>query len=291
MDQILPDAVRKFTLFSHSIPDRDLEAPWSWGDYDEGIRFAFFRTYEQLREMAARLATQRAREIGAPSEAQQILAQFNAAYWDLEGALIGVNNDMAQIQPAPGEWTVFETIGHIVDADLGFLAINQYGLSQVRAGKEQPDEISDDEFRKLKSSQPLQAALEQQSLLSLMDFYQGQKQRIIDAFSDVNDRELDARIWFWENEPMSLRFRLHRFDSHLRQHTIQVQKTLISLRSEKTEAHRLLGLIYAALAELEGTLIGAADLGTAELAGLATAIKQRADEIVNILAGQNHERL
>lgn len=286
MDQVLSNAVRKFTLFSHSIPDRDLEAPWTWGDYDEGIRFAFFRTYEQLREMAARLATQRARDVGGPSEAQQILAQFNAAYWDLEGILIGVNNDMAQIQPAPGEWTVFETIGHIVDADLGFLAVNQYGLSQVRAGKEQPDEISDDEFKKLKSGQPLQSVLEQQSLVSLMDFYQGQKQRIIDAFSNVTGRELDARIWFWENEPMSLRFRLHRFDSHLRQHTIQVQKTLVALDSEKTEAHRLLSLIYAALAELEGNLIGAGNLGTADLADLANAIEQRADEIVNTLAGQ-----
>jgi hypothetical protein len=286
MDQVLPNAVRKFTLFSHSIPDRDLEAPWSWGDYEEGIRFAFFRTYEQLREMAARLATQRARDIGGPSEAQQILAQFNAAYWDLEGALVGVNNDMAQTQPAPGEWTVFETVGHIIDADLGFLAVNQYGLAQVRAGKKQPEEINEDEFKKLKSSQPLQPVLEQQSLVSLMGFYQHQKQRIFDAFSDVTDAELDARIWFWENEPMPLRFRLHRFDSHLRQHTIQVQKTLVSLRSEKTEVHRLLGVIYAALAELEGNLIGAGNLGAASLASLAKTIEQRADEIVNILAGQ-----
>ena len=286
MDQLLPDAVKKFTLFVHSIPDRDLEAPWSWGDYDEGIRFAFFRTYEQLREMAARLASQRARDTGGPSEAQQILAQFNAAYWDLQGALVGVNNDLAQVVPAPGEWTVLEAIGHIIDADLGFLAVTKHGLAQVRAGKEQPEEMSEAEFREFKSRQPLQPVIEQQSLIALLEYYQRQKQRIIDTFSDVTDQELDARIWFWENEPMSLRFRLHRFDSHLRQHTIQVQKTLVSLHSEKSEVHRLLGLIYAALAELEGNLIGAGNFGAADLAGLAKIIEQRADEIVNILAGQ-----
>ncbi len=286
MDQALPDAVKKFTLFAHSIPDRDLEAPWNWGDYDEGIRFAFFRTYEQLRELAARLASQRARTGAAPSEAQQILAQFNAAYWDLQGALIGVNNDLAQTVPAPGEWTVFEAIGHIIEADLGFLAVTQHGLAQVRTGKEQPEEMTETEFKAFKSRQPLQPVLDQKSLVSLMDFYQRQKQRVLDAFSDVTNAELDARIWYWENEPMSLRFRLHRFDSHLRQHTIQVQKTLVALQSEKTEVHRLLGLMYAALAELQGNLIGAGDLGAADLAELAQDIEQRADEIVNILAGQ-----
>jgi uncharacterized damage-inducible protein DinB len=286
MDQVLPEAVNKFTLLAHTIPDRDLEAPWPWGDYDEGIRFAFFRTYEELREMAARLASQRSRTIGGPSEAQHILAQFNAAFWDLQGALIGVNNDLALSVPAPGEWTVFEAIGHIIDADLGFLAVIQYGLAQVRAGKQQPEEISEAEFKQAKARQPLQPVLEQRSLVSLMEYYRRQEQRVLQAFSDVTGAELDARIWYWENEPMTLRFRLHRFDSHLRQHTIQVQKTLVALESEKTEAHRLLGLIYAALAELEGELIGAGNLGAADVAGLAKVIEQRADEIVDILAGQ-----
>lgn len=85
---------------------------------------------------------------------------------------------------------------------------------------------------------------------------------------------------------MTLRFRLHRFDSHLRQHTIQVQKTLVALKEEKSEAHRLLGLIYAALAELEGELVGAGDLGDADQSELAKTIENRADEIVKILAGQ-----
>jgi hypothetical protein len=289
MDQILPDAVKKFTLFAHSIPDRDLEAPWSWGDYEEGIRFAFFRTYEQLREMAARLAVQRARAVGEPSEAQRILAQFNAAFWDLQGALLGVNNDLAQTVPAPGEWTVFEAIGHIIDAELGFLAVTQHGLAQVRAGAEQPEEISDAEFKEFKSRQSLHPVLAGQSLVSLMEYYQRQEQRILNTFSDVTDAELGARIWFWENEPMSLRFRLHRFDSHLRQHTIQVQKILVALQNEKTEVHRLLGLIYSALAELQGNLIGAGDFGASDLAELAKTIEQRADEIVNILAGQKNE--
>jgi hypothetical protein len=286
MDQFLSEAIKKLTVFAHSIPDRDLEAPWSWGDYEEGIRFAFFRTYEELREMAARLASQRSQTSGGSSEAQHILAQYNAAYWDLQGALIGVNNDMALITPAPGEWSVFEAIGHMVRADLAFLAINQHGLAQLRAGKEQPEEMTEAEFEEFKSSQSLQPALQGDSLSDLMEFYQHHRLRVVDAFSAVTDAELDARIWYWENQPMPLRFRLHRFDSHLRQHTIQVQKTLVALQAEKSEVHRLLGLVYAALAELQGNLIGAGDLGAAGQNELAKSIEKRADEIVKILAGQ-----
>jgi hypothetical protein len=174
----------------------------------------------------------------------------------------------------------------MVRADLAFLAINQHGLAQLRAGKEQPEEMTEAEFEEFKSSQSLQPALQGDSLSDLMEFYQHHRLRVVDAFSAVTDAELDARIWYWENQPMPLRFRLHRFDSHLRQHTIQVQKTLVALQAEKSEVHRLLGLVYAALAELQGNLIGAGDLGAAGQNELAKSIEKRADEIVKILAGQ-----
>src|SRR3712207_6856353 len=43
---------------------------------------------------------------------------------------------------------------------------------------------------------------------------------------------------------LPLRFRLHRFDSHLRQHTIQAGKTLEGIGRAPSEAKRLLQLIY-----------------------------------------------
>jgi hypothetical protein len=58
---------------------------------------------------------------------------------------------------------------------------------------------------------------------------------------------------------MPIRFRLHRFEEHLRQHTIQLDKTLAAIRPP-TEAHRLVRNIYNALADVESSDEPAVDL-------------------------------
>jgi hypothetical protein len=69
---------------------------------------------------------------------------------------------------------------------------------------------------------------------------------------------------------------MHRFDAHLRQHTIQVEKTLQALGHDGGEARRLLRLVYRALAQTEGVLLGAAGLGQEEQSTLAREIRRRA---------------
>ena len=41
-------AVEEFARVTQGAAAADLERPWVWGAYDEeGVRFAFFRTYEE----------------------------------------------------------------------------------------------------------------------------------------------------------------------------------------------------------------------------------------------------
>lgn len=96
---------------------------------------------------------------------------------------------------------------------------------------------------------------------------------------DVTDEELAVRSWFWESEPMPVQFRLHRFDSHLRQHTIQAEKTLAAVGGPPTEAGRLLRHIVNALAEAEGARIGAPDIAAGRWDETAATIAARADEV------------
>ena len=83
---------------------------------------------------------------------------------------------------------------------------------------------------------------------------------------------------------MSLRFRLHRFDSHLRQHIIQVEKTLASIGYPINEAKSLLRHVFAALADVEGATIGARDTGWELCQVAAKKISERREEIAAILA-------
>ena len=87
----LDHAVERFADLTQDVPDLDLDREWAWGAYEsEGIRFAFFRTYEELRELAVRTAAERAARGRIASSAQRILYQYHTAYRGLEAALLGV---------------------------------------------------------------------------------------------------------------------------------------------------------------------------------------------------------
>jgi len=102
--------------------------------------------------------------------------------------------------------------------------------------------------------------------------------------ADISEEELNVPSMYWEDYEMSLRFRLHRFDSHLRQHIVQVDKTLEGIGHSPNESRRLLRLIFSALGETEGATIGAWDVAEELRREVAETITERADEIAGILA-------
>jgi hypothetical protein len=118
----------------------------------------------------------------------------------------------------------------------------------------------------------------------LKSYHGALHERVLHEFADIHEEELATPSMYWEGYELSLRFRLHRFDSHLRQHIVQVEKTLEGLDRPPNEARRLLRLIYAALAEAEGGTIGAWQVGTELSRETADAIAARAEEIAGILS-------
>jgi hypothetical protein len=256
-----------------------------WGAYDEeGVRFAFFRTYEELRELAVRLLTARVAAGSPPTAGQRILALYHLAQRDLEAALLGVSPALATRPPAPGEWSVHQALAHMAQATIGFYAVVRYTLDSRRDGIEQPPEMTDETWEAAVGASD--AALLAQlggEFADLLAFAAQWHDRVLAEFADVTEEELAWPSRYWEGYDLPLRFRLHRFDAHLRQHTIQVDKTLLALGHAPTEARRLLRLIYAALAEVEGALIGAAGVGDALVRHAAASIAARSEEIAVIL--------
>ena len=76
----LSKAVVKFASVTQELSAAELEREWTWRAYNEGVRFAFFRTYEELRQLAATMATERSTAGPAVTTAQRALAQYHAAY-------------------------------------------------------------------------------------------------------------------------------------------------------------------------------------------------------------------
>jgi uncharacterized damage-inducible protein DinB len=282
----LAQSVEQLARVTQGAPDVELERAWAWGAYDsEGIRFASFRTYEELRELATKMASERAARGPALSLTQRILAQYHAAYRDMQAALLGTAPDELEQAPAEGEWPLRQIVAHIVGADVGFYGVIRYALERHRTGDGRPAKIPDEAWDALigKDEASFQAILD--GPFADLQTYHGEfHERALREFADVSEKELDLPSMYWEDQAMSLRFRLHRFDSHMRQHTVQIDKTCEGIGRRANEAKRLLRLIYAALASVEGATIGAWELSADPRRDLAATIAARADEIAGILA-------
>ena len=262
LDLSLFQAVESFTRAALAQTDADLERPWAWGDYNsEGIRFAFFRTYEELRTLAVSTAAERAAAGAAPTSARRILAQVHAAYRDLQAVLLRVDPLTAERVPAEGEWSVRQALRHIVAGEAGFLVVARHALNQHRAGDWQPEPPSPQVYLATIGLEDAEFdAILKSPVDKIQAFHAALHARILRDLDDITEIELELPAVYWEvSHPMSLRFRLHRFDSHLRQHTVQIEKTLAAIDCPVNEIHRLLRLIYAGLAEAEGAAFKAGE--------------------------------
>ena len=284
-DWNLFEAISQFARLAHHFSEGDLEKPWAWQDYDDGVRHAFFRTYEELRELAALEAASRVRLGLAPSIAQRILAQYHGGFRDLQAILIGLSDQDADSEPDEGVWTVRQVAEHVIRAERTFLAITQDALERVRSQDGRPLEMSDEAYERFIQGDRLDGLLEIGAPLSqLMTYYRELHERVLAAFVDMRDYELQTPCVYWESKPMPVQFRLLRFDSHLRQHNIQVEKTLEAIDRGPNEARRLIRMVYTALAELESALLGFEPQGN-QLQSLARSLASRIEEIRMAVAG------
>jgi len=84
---------------------------------------------------------------------------------------------------------------------------------------------------------------------------------------------------FWDG-PKPIRFRMHRFEAHMIQHTVQVDKTLVWIDRAPTEAKRLVRVLYRDLAAVE--MLSSSSFGQKERDEVAKTIGDRAADIGTI---------
>ena len=277
----LSRAVNDFAALVLPLSEKDLEREWIWKDHDEeGIRFAFFVTLQELRHLAVTLSTLRSK----PTPAQHILAQYHAAYMDLQAALLGLSAEDVDRAPAEGEWPISRVYAHMLRAEINFSATVRYALEEHRAGTWTSEGMSDEDAIRLAGmSREEHQALLQGSLGRMLAYHRKFHTEIIKEFSEITEIELDLPSTFWEETRFPIRHRLHRFDAHITQHTIQIDKTLVAFGQAPGESKRLSRKIYAALAEAEGILIGTEKMDEAVILETALSISERTKEINRLL--------
>ena len=263
-------AVERLVRASLHLSDADLARPWAWKEYDEeGIRFALLMAHHELRDLAVTIEDERARSDAPLTLAQRLLGEYHDAYRDLTGALAGIRDDELDRAPAQGEWPVRQIARHMLGAESGFRTSMVLALQIKRAG--QVRSATDAEIDELNVPETVDG-----DRRAMLDGLFRSHVRVLRELGGVRDDELDTPSEFWEATKYPVRFRMHRLEEHMRQHTVQVDKALAGIGHPPTEAERLVRLLYQAIGRVE-----AAQLGND---GVAADAQQRSAEFLEGLA-------
>lgn len=267
--EVLYGAVARFAAATHSLPDWILNnAAWSYDAYD-GVRYAFLHTTLELRQLSVEIVARRRNTGRPPTQAQYALRQHHAAFRDFESLLLNIEEKDFRRQPAPHEWPVNVVLQHVHEVERYFFAAIRNTLLNP-----QPQALDDVDVAEM-AGEPLAIAADL-PLPEMWADYARLHAKVQRELQNLSSEQLELRSPMWEPEPWpTVRFRLHRFESHLREHANQLEKDLALLDARPNEARLLLRQMYAALAEVEGVCIGDGGQSAKACAEMAGAIDQR----------------
>jgi len=233
-----------------AIPDGTLERDWQWRDHGTDVRYGLFRSIDAVEEATAAIAAILG-ELGARrSNAALRIAPATFARWDLHGRLVTLDEASLDRVAKEGEWTLRETLGHIVGGQRGYVAFSVWHWT--RNSTVPPTEA---ELEAIQSETQLPEDADE-GLGSIPEI----RARLDEALdrggahlSGWSDADL-ARPARWSGIPVDVGFRVGRWSSHLMEHTIQIDKTLAWLDRQPTEAERIVGDLYRAWGRLESQI-------------------------------------
>jgi hypothetical protein len=234
------------------VADSALERPWPWRDGEVDIRYGVYRQYEALEEARAAIRPLLAGLARLEPPARPMLGAAAAARWELNGVLVGVSDEELDRDPGGGEWTLRQAIGHIIGGQRGYNWGSAWWLSRRDAPPEDyPKYIPEDVSIGMPSDdQEADGTLAE--LRTRLDDMLDQG-TVLFAGLSADDMGVRAR---WSGIAVDIRFRLFRWASHIREHTVQVEKTLVMLGRPMSEAERIVRLVAAAYGRLEAELWG-----------------------------------
>ncbi|WVV48950.1 hypothetical protein THH46_10970 [Pseudomonas sp. NA13] len=293
--------VRRFCNTLIQVPDHELMADWpgvqgegGWAHYTDCLRELCLGIYQMLLDVATETAQKRAAQGRGLSRAQMIIRDWQISFRDLQASLIGLKGPeydqqhLHQNYTLGKQRTIRNNIVHCVMAE--FWAHSCYTFDPGS----QPDG-----HPPLQGRQPGVAQLEDTwpgpynfgSIQSLLTLWEKRHQQLVEEFSGITDTELDASLNWWEDSPISVKFRLCRLGWHFHDHAAVVETICQRIGHERSETELLAKLLFNALGRAEGEMVGLSrDEQQALFASAASQLKTRSDELARVYEGYLYKR-
>jgi uncharacterized damage-inducible protein DinB len=257
-----------------AVPDAALEKPWPWRGEEADVRYGFYRLIEAIAEADAAVARALAEADGPPrSPAARRIAPATAARWDLHGLLAGLPPDLLDADPGGGEWSIRRTLGHVVSSQRGYADFTAWWLARSQDDPDYPKFVPEDVVAA--ASLPDEDTAAPGSVHEI----RASLDEVLDAAAGrlgaLTDDELRRRAR-WSGIEVDVGFRIGRWSSHLVEHTLQVDKTLVMLGRHPTEVERLVRIVHAAWGRVEALVF---PMPLRALGGRGTGGRSAADTI------------
>lgn len=247
-------------------PDTAMALPWAWRDTGEvlEVRDAFHRTLEAEYEQAA--LVQAAGRLTEPAVA---MVAADRALGDLLGLLAGQPDDILDVEPLAGEWALRKVLHHALEVELSFACNTRWAVERADTDSLRPS----DELRERESTAPAEGSVDE-----IMRRLIAARTATTRFAATLQPAQL-TRPTIWASHDVDVRFRLHRFASHLTEHTIQVEKVLHALNRDPAEARQMVRAIWSARAAHER------HSAMEDVARLDHALAERAAQVTARVAG------
>ena len=234
------------------VRDDRLEARWPWPGGDEhvdvDVRSGFYFLYERLEATRAEaLRVSVTANIRRPAGARMGAAS-TAARWSLHGLLLPLADADLDRDPGGGEWPIRETLGHVLSSQRGYGRFTAWWLTQAPT----PGAIVPAELRNMMPERSEEAAGSASDIRTRLDALLDLSMARLGSLDD-SELRMPAR---WSGGEVTVGFRIGRWASHLREHTIQIEKTLAMLGRQSTEVERLVRLLFDGFGRLEEVVFG-----------------------------------
>lgn len=248
-------------------PDAAMSRRVSWRGQDCELRTLFYLLVEDDERRICRLQALRAGAGQGQTLARRILARGCLTRGQLRAALLAFPEPRLDETSAPDEWTVREVLGHCLNVEQRYLAQTLYAVQRLGQASAQPVRMPDTGLPPRVPDAPPAGTLPE--LLAQLDAIRAS---LIAPALAWGETELAAPT-VWSTWDIDVAFRLHRFASHEREHTIQIAKTQRWLGHAPSEAQQILARAQEVRGELEGLL-----LGLTEDSAAAGILREASDE-------------
>ncbi len=176
------------------------------------LRYALYHALEEEQRAA----------IGAPTdprEAARILSVAQYAFGSLRGLLAGLDDSVLDREPTAGEWPIRRTLVHTIGGERSYRVQVEYSVARSAA---EPVKMPDE---RRPQPDPIDTA---GGALVILARFAGHRDVTDRALADLPETAL-ARPTIWSNAEVDVRFRLHRFGSHIAEHAYQCEKAVRAL--------------------------------------------------------------